>query len=169
MQAALETLLYNQSKVDLVISGHGELLRLLLAAACASTRPHPPPPPPFPLPLPLPLPSLVLLTVHAYERSCRTFNYTCISDGPVYITVGDGGNKEGLATKWVSPQPQYSLFRQASFGHGELTAYNSSTLHWRWKQNRDLFPAFSDEVWIAKGVQGAVGPGTTGPTGRLLR
>lgn len=34
--------------------------------------------------------------VHAYERSCQVYNYTCVSAAPYYITIGDGGNAEGL-------------------------------------------------------------------------
>jgi len=35
--------------------------------------------------------------VHAYERSNRVYNYTLDPCGPVYITVGDGGNTEKMA------------------------------------------------------------------------
>ncbi|GAB2283984.1 hypothetical protein Dimus_018465 [Dionaea muscipula] len=34
------------------------------------------------------------LSVHAYERMNRIYNYTLDPYGPVYITVGDGGNIE---------------------------------------------------------------------------
>ncbi|CAF2168065.1 unnamed protein product [Brassica napus] len=42
--------------------------------------------------------------VHAYERSVRTQNLSSslpVKDqsAPVYITIGDGGNIEGLTTK----------------------------------------------------------------------
>jgi hypothetical protein len=101
--------------------------------------------------------------VHAYERSCRMFNYTCVADGPVYVTIGDGGNREGLAAVWVTPQPAWSVFRQATYGHGELTAVNATHLHWAWHQNQDLVPAIADEVWLVKGQQGTVGGnGVTG-------
>ncbi|KAK4401502.1 Purple acid phosphatase 2 [Sesamum angolense] len=60
--------------------------------------------------------------VHAYERSERVSNIAynivngiCspVSDqsAPVYITIGDGGNLEGLATNMSEPQPKYSAFR----------------------------------------------------------
>ena len=39
---------------------------------------------------------------------------------PVYITIGDGGNLEGLAANLTEPQPQYSAFHEASFGHAIL-------------------------------------------------
>ena len=32
--------------------------------------------------------------VHAYERMNRVYNYTLDPCGPVYITIGDGGNIE---------------------------------------------------------------------------
>ncbi|CAL8175923.1 unnamed protein product [Prunus armeniaca] len=60
--------------------------------------------------------------VHAYERSVRTCVQCCISNvaynvvnanctpvkdqsAPVYVTVGDGGNLEGLSTVMTEPQP----------------------------------------------------------------
>lgn len=56
--------------------------------------------------------------VHAYERSERISNIaynvvnglcTPIRDDstPVYITIGDGGNQEGLVTEMMQPQPSY--------------------------------------------------------------
>ena len=108
--------------------------------------------------------------VHAYERSCKLFNYTCNADGPVYITIGDGGNREGLAAAWATPQPAWSLFRQASFGHGALFAPNASALQWSWRQNPWLEPALTDAVWIRKGEAGqAPGTGATGRAPALRR
>lgn len=89
--------------------------------------------------------------VHAYERSCRVYEYECVADAPYYITIGDGGNKEGLAVPWVEPQPEWSLFRQASYGHGELTVYNRTHSLWEWHQNEDLAVTIADSFWIIKG------------------
>lgn len=94
--------------------------------------------------------------VHAYERSNRVYNYTLDPWGPVYITVGDGGNREKMAITHADEagncpepsttpddymggfcafnftsgpaagkfcwdrQPDYSAFRESSFGHGIL-------------------------------------------------
>jgi hypothetical protein len=41
----------------------------------------------------------------------------------VYITIGDGGNREGLATKWLAQTP-VSAYRMATYGHGELEVVN---------------------------------------------
>jgi 3',5'-cyclic AMP phosphodiesterase CpdA len=39
--------------------------------------------------------------VHAYERSYRVYNNQLDPKGPYYITIGDGGNREGLAANWI--------------------------------------------------------------------
>ncbi|KAA3472897.1 bifunctional purple acid phosphatase 26-like [Gossypium australe] len=43
---------------------------------------------------------------------------------PVYITIGDGGNQEGLAGR--SPTREYSAFREASYGHSTLEIQNGT-------------------------------------------
>ncbi|KAF9626377.1 hypothetical protein IFM89_032793 [Coptis chinensis] len=48
------------------------------------------------------------------------------SSAPVYITIGDGGNIEGLANKFTEPQPSYSAYREASFGHAMLEIKNQT-------------------------------------------
>lgn len=93
--------------------------------------------------------------VHAYERMNRVYNYSLDPCGPVYITVGDGGNIEQVDVdhadeegKCPSPsdnvpefgsvchtnfsfgpgkggfcwerQPEWSAYRESSFGHGIL-------------------------------------------------
>jgi hypothetical protein len=79
------------------------------------------------------------------------YNYACTDGAPSYITIGDGGNAEGLASGWVTPQPEWSVFRQASYGFGELTAINSTHAYWAWHQNPDLVPAIADEYYFIKG------------------
>ncbi|KAL4597249.1 hypothetical protein ACB092_12G221500 [Castanea dentata] len=44
--------------------------------------------------------------VHAYERSNRVYNYTLDPCGPVYITVGDGGNREKMAINYADAPGQ---------------------------------------------------------------
>lgn len=99
--------------------------------------------------------------VHALERSCRMYNYSCNPQGITYITAGNGGNREGLAAKWSDPQPPWSMLRQATFGHGLLEISNATHLHWQWIQNPQLWPAVADEVWLVKGQPGPTGPGKT--------
>jgi hypothetical protein len=68
----------------------------------------------------------------------------------VYITIGDGGNREGLAAKWLAQTP-VSAFRQATFGHGELVVVNASAAVWSWHTNPDAESKTEDELWLIKG------------------
>ncbi|GAB4828232.1 Bifunctional purple acid phosphatase 26 [Ancistrocladus abbreviatus] len=86
--------------------------------------------------------------VHAYERSHRISNIRYnVSSGerypvpdksaPIYLTVGDGGNQEGLAGKFRDPQPDYSAFREASYGHSTLEIMNRTHALYHWNRNDD--------------------------------
>ncbi|KAG7971798.1 hypothetical protein I3843_07G152800 [Carya illinoinensis] len=97
--------------------------------------------------------------VHAYERSERFSNIaynivnglcTPISDqsAPVYITIGDGGNLEGLVTNMTEPQPSYSAYREASFGHGILDIKNRTHAYFGWHRNQDGYAVEADSVWL---------------------
>ncbi|KAJ6708797.1 FE(3+)-ZN(2+) PURPLE ACID PHOSPHATASE 12 [Salix koriyanagi] len=97
--------------------------------------------------------------VHAYERSYRISNiaYRIVSgsctpirdeSAPVYITIGDGGNLEGLATNMTEPQPSYTAFREASFGHGILDIKNRTHASFSWYRNQDGYPVEADSLWL---------------------
>ncbi|KAG1368290.1 Purple acid phosphatase [Cocos nucifera] len=86
--------------------------------------------------------------VHAYERSERVYNGGLDPCGAVHITIGDGGNREGLAQRYLQPKPEWSAFREASFGHGELKIVNSTHAFWSWHRNDDDEMVKSDQVWI---------------------
>ncbi|XP_078436279.1 purple acid phosphatase 2-like [Wolffia australiana] len=97
--------------------------------------------------------------VHAYERSYRVSNIaynitngkcTPVKDdsAPIYITIGDGGNLEGLATNMTMPQPAYSAFRESSFGHAILDIKNRTHARYSWHRNQDVASAEADSLWI---------------------
>ncbi|CAL0327008.1 unnamed protein product [Lupinus luteus] len=97
--------------------------------------------------------------VHAYERSERVSNiaYNIVNgmcrpiddqSAPVYITVGDGGNLEGLATAMIEPQPSYSAYREASFGHGILDIKNRTHAYFTWNRNQDGYAVEADSMWL---------------------
>lgn len=50
--------------------------------------------------------------------------------------------------RYKSPSPEWSVFREASFGHGELKMVNSTHAFWSWHRNDDDEPVKSDQVWI---------------------
>ncbi|KAL5819221.1 hypothetical protein ACOSQ4_023063 [Xanthoceras sorbifolium] len=97
--------------------------------------------------------------VHSYERTKRFSNMkynitnglsTPVKDpsAPVYVTIGDGGNLEGLANNFSDPQPSYSAFREASYGHGMLSIKNRTHAHFTWHRNHDSEPVVADSVWL---------------------
>ncbi|XP_059307988.1 purple acid phosphatase 23 isoform X1 [Lycium ferocissimum] len=128
--------------------------------------------------------------VHAYERMNRVYNYTLDPCGPVYITVGDGGNIEKVNVdhaddpgKCPSPgdnipefggichmnftsgpakgnfcwdkQPEWSAYRESSFGHGILEMVNSTHALWTWHRNQDIYRENShgDQIYIVRQPQ----------------
>lgn len=88
--------------------------------------------------------------VHAYERFTRIYDNEADSRGPMYITIGDGGNREGLASKFIKDHKSahLSVFREASFGHGRLRIVNETSAVWTWHRNDDENATVRDEVWL---------------------
>ncbi|KAF4384102.1 hypothetical protein G4B88_030998 [Cannabis sativa] len=86
--------------------------------------------------------------VHAYERFTRIYDNKAESCGPMYVTIGDGGNREGLALAFENPPSPLSLFREASFGHGRLNVVNETHAHWSWHRNNDLDSVEADHLWF---------------------
>lgn len=107
--------------------------------------------------------------VHAYERSFPVYNRTRNPCGTTHITIGDGGNREGLADQFLS-QPVWSADREASYGFGTLDVLNGTHARWTWHRNQDAADAGADAVWIARGVGCAATRGLLlGGAGRSLR
>eukprot|EP01090_Pellita_catalonica_P012011 TRINITY_DN2516_c0_g1_i1.p1 TRINITY_DN2516_c0_g1~~TRINITY_DN2516_c0_g1_i1.p1 ORF type:complete len:217 (+),score=13.42 TRINITY_DN2516_c0_g1_i1:274-924(+) len=73
--------------------------------------------------------------VHAYERSFRTSSYHRDENGTVYITIGNGGSREGLDKNWI-PDRSYSAVRYSQdYGHGKLHIFNHTHALWVMKAN----------------------------------
>eukprot|EP00249_Psilotum_nudum_P022572 c28570_g1_i1 orf=365-2203(-) len=125
--------------------------------------------------------------VHAYERMNRVYHYGLNPCGPLYITVGDGGNIEQLVITHADDpghcptpegnlpgfggtcpfnftsgpakgkfcwdtQPNWSAFRDSSFGHGILEVVNSTYALWTWHRNQDIFgkDKLGDQIYIVR-------------------
>jgi len=86
--------------------------------------------------------------VHAYERHFPCYKDKIDAKAPVYITIGDAGNREGLYDDWVSPTPACSAFQKAEYGHGLLHA-NATALVWEWHRDADAESVISDRTLIA--------------------
>ncbi|KAJ3693111.1 hypothetical protein LUZ60_012206 [Juncus effusus] len=125
--------------------------------------------------------------VHAYERMNRVYNYSLDPCGPVYITIGDGGNIEKVDVDFADDfgkcpketdnvpefggvchmnftsgpakgkfcwdrQPEWSAFRDSSFGHGILEVINSTYALWTWHRNQDAYGdnAIGDQIYVVR-------------------
>ncbi|XP_065043664.1 probable purple acid phosphatase 20 [Musa acuminata AAA Group] len=85
--------------------------------------------------------------VHAYERFTRVYDNRSDPCGPVHIIIGDGGNREGLASEYLD-KPKISVFREASFGHGRLEVANATHALWTWNRNDDDEAVVADQIWL---------------------
>jgi len=79
---------------------------------------------------------IVMGHVHAYERTVGVYKNETDQCGPVYITIGDGGNQEGPACGWVMGLP-WSKKKEFSFGFGTLSIMTETTANWSWYRNQD--------------------------------
>lgn len=86
--------------------------------------------------------------VHAYERTYPVYQEQVICDGPVYITIGDGGNHEGPACPWIPQVPEWSAFREFSFGHGVFSILSPIHATWTWHRNVDGNATAADVVFL---------------------
>ncbi|PRQ23910.1 putative Acid phosphatase [Rosa chinensis] len=82
--------------------------------------------------------------VHAYEQSERNCIPVKDQSAPVYITIGDGGNLEGLATS--HSQRTRSAYREASFGHAIFDIKNRSHAYFSWHRNQDGYAIEADSM-----------------------
>lgn len=85
--------------------------------------------------------------VHSYERSSAGGVYDAASNvcGPVYLNLGDGGNRENTEAAWMLPQPEWSAFRESSFGVGALELINATHAAYAW--HRDACGAASSPYY----------------------
>ena len=74
--------------------------------------------------------------VHAYERSEHVYDFDLDECGPMYINIGDGGNREGLDFDYYK-QPDWSAVREPSFGHGILDLLDETHARFTWHRNQD--------------------------------
>lgn len=99
--------------------------------------------------------------VHAYERTVKIFDWKADDCGMYHITIGDGGNREGLARTFLDPTPDWSVYREASYGHGVLEILNSTHAHWKWHRNQDKDKVVGDDLWLRKDLKSSSSCGAT--------
>lgn len=98
--------------------------------------------------------------VHAYERTLPVYQNKTDPCGPVHITIGDGGNREGPAVPWATPatpapplygQPEWSAVREFAFGYGRLRLRNATFAEWEWYRDDRGASVISDKTTLRRG------------------
>ena len=93
--------------------------------------------------------------VHAYERTYPVYRNKTDIYGTVYITIGDGGNLEGLDNNYYT-QPVWSAFRNGTqYCHGKLKIIDKHSLLWKWYKNDDKQIIFRDSILLCNSVFGS--------------
>ncbi|KAF2314111.1 hypothetical protein GH714_022311 [Hevea brasiliensis] len=132
---------------------------------------------------------LTRFSVPSEESGSKKSITTLDHCGPVYITVGDGGNIEQVDVDHADDhgkcpsagdnipefggvchinfsagpakdkfcwdkQPEWSAFRESSFGHGILEVVNSTYALWTWHRNQDIYKnnSHGDQIYIVYDV-----------------
>ncbi len=89
--------------------------------------------------------------VHAYMRSKPMYKGQVDESGksPIYMIVGEGGNREGHVQDYLLPDPEpwVAVRDKSVYGFGMLNVMNATTAHWKWNMN-GREDAFKDDVWI---------------------
>ena len=55
----------------------------------------------------------------------------------------------GLFYRFTEPQPAYSAFREASFGHAMLEIKNRTHAYYYWHRNQDGVAVKADSLWLS--------------------
>ena len=86
--------------------------------------------------------------VHAYERTAPIYKNKTVCNGPIHISICDGGNKEGPACPWIAGDFGWTVRREFSFGYGALTFVNSTHAQWAWHRNQDDEAVAAGMMWV---------------------
>jgi len=94
--------------------------------------------------------------VHAYERTYPVYQNNTSDFGTVYITVGDGGNLEGLDNNYYEA-PSWSAYRNGTqYGYGTLTIYDKKRMLWKWYKNEGPQIIPRDSLFLCNSIYGNV-------------
>ena len=88
---------------------------------------------------------------HAYVRTKSMIqNKVDVSKkGPVYLTIGTGGESHSLGPIHWTPEVWVAHRDHTEFGYGELYAVNATHAHfYRVLNNKNAHPDAQDDVWL---------------------
>jgi hypothetical protein len=97
----------------------------------------------------------LVIKIKSPERSHPVFQNQTVSDGVMYVTIGDGGNAEGHAISYSPEPPAWSAFRNGTqYGHAELSLLSPEKMQWRWMRNVDGLTVSMDDITVCNTALG---------------
>ena len=87
---------------------------------------------------------------HAYMRTHPVAFGRVDPRGPVYLTLGAGGNREGHASAYQQHPAEPWVARRTlqDFGYGHLHVRNTTHARFQWIRDRTSTNNFEDVVWF---------------------
>jgi Predicted phosphohydrolases len=86
---------------------------------------------------------------HAYMRSKPMFRGKVVENGkaPIYIIVGEGGNREGHVKNYLHEEPEewVAVRDKTVYGFGTLEVLNATQAQWKWNMG-GVVNEFNDDV-----------------------
>jgi len=88
---------------------------------------------------------------HGYSRSTNVEYGEIVQTAPIYITVGEGGNREQHSKSYRNEKPEDWIVKRdiTEYGFGTLEFLNATNAHWKWVRNELIISShFTDEALI---------------------
>lgn len=86
---------------------------------------------------------------HAYMRSHPMVDGKVKKEGPMYVIVGAGGNREGHSDYLHKHPEKWVAVRDVKeYGYGHFHAYNATHAHFHWVRDGNHKHGVKDHVWI---------------------
>ena len=89
---------------------------------------------------------------HAYMRTYPMIGQKLdlTNNGPYYITIGAGGNREHHTRGYIHDQPEVWVVKRDNeeYGYGHLFAANATHARFNWVRDGTTTEGIQDSVWL---------------------
>lgn len=88
---------------------------------------------------------------HAYLRTKPMNGMKVDKSGPIYLTLGAGGNREQHNRGFIHTVPEEWVMKRdlSEYGFGQLNVPNATHAHFRWVRDGTTTEGIRDSVWLS--------------------
>ena len=92
---------------------------------------------------------------HAYMRTTPMVGMDRSDTGPIYLTLGAGGNREEHAHGYIHNTPEDWVVKRdrKEYGYGHLFLANATHAQFHWVRDATTKDGIRDDVWIENYAQ----------------